>query len=94
MQTIDQFRRQNTTTYFKQYHNNCQECQRAKFSNILASKACNFTKINTLPGMCFTFFKLYRWYQTAQCTTYQISREYAQNIRSKMKKFKTYEVGG
>ena len=29
----------------------------------------NFSKINTLPWVFFTFFKLYKWYQIAQCTT-------------------------
>ena len=32
--------------------------------------ACNFTKNNTLPWVFFTFFKLYKWYQIAQRTTY------------------------
>ena len=32
--------------------------------------ACNFTKINTPPWVFFTFFKLYKWYQIAQRTTY------------------------
>ena len=31
---------------------------------------CNFTKINTPPGVFFTFFKLYKWYQIAQRITY------------------------
>ena len=30
---------------------------------------CNFNKINTPPWMFFTFFKLYKWYQTAQRIT-------------------------
>ena len=30
----------------------------------------NFTKINTPPGMFFTFFKLYKWYQIAQRISY------------------------
>ena len=34
------------------------------------AKACNFTKINTPPWVFFTFFKLYKWYQIAQRTTY------------------------
>ena len=32
--------------------------------------ACNFTKINTPPCVFFMFFKLYKWYQIAQRTTY------------------------
>ena len=31
---------------------------------------CNFTKINTPPGVLFTFFKLYKYYQIVQRTTY------------------------
>ena len=34
--------------------------------------ACNFTKINTLPWVFFTFLKLYKWYQIAQRTTYKV----------------------
>ena len=36
----------------------------------LQAQACNFTKIITLPWMSFTFFKLYKWKQIAQRTTY------------------------
>ena len=36
----------------------------------LQNSACNFTKINTPPRMLFTFFKLYKWYQITQRTTY------------------------
>ena len=36
----------------------------------LRASACNFTKINTPPWVFFTFFKLYKWYQIAQRTTY------------------------
>ena len=36
----------------------------------LKAKACIFTKINTAPWAFFTFFKLYKWYQIAQHTTY------------------------
>ena len=32
-----------------------------------------FTKINTLPWVFFTFFKLYKWYQIAQSTVLTIS---------------------
>ena len=35
----------------------------------LQAEACNFTKINTLSWVFFTFFKLYKWYQIVQCTT-------------------------
>ena len=34
--------------------------------SVTFSKACNFTKSNTLPSVFFTFFKLYDWYQIAQ----------------------------
>ena len=36
----------------------------------LQAEACNFTKLNTLPWVFFTFFKLYKWHQIAQRTTY------------------------
>ena len=32
--------------------------------------ACNFTKVNNPPWVFLTFFKLYKWYQIAQRTTY------------------------
>ena len=35
-------------------------------------QVCNFTKINTPPWVFFTFYKLYKWYQIAQRTTYEI----------------------
>ena len=31
----------------------------------LQASACNFTKINFLPWVFVTFFKLYKWYQIA-----------------------------
>ena len=37
---------------------------------LMLYQACNFTKINTPPWVFFTFFKLYKWYQIAQRTTY------------------------
>ena len=33
-------------------------------------EACNFTEINTLPWVFFTFFKLYKDYQIMQRTTF------------------------
>ena len=39
------------------------------FSKVSAS-ACNVTKINTLPWVFFTFFKLHKSYQIAQRITY------------------------
>ena len=36
----------------------------------LQAKVCSFTKINTSPWGFFTFFKLYKWCQIAQCITY------------------------
>ena len=38
---------------------------------ILIAEACNFTKINTPLWVFITFFKLYKWYQIAQCTTFK-----------------------
>ena len=38
------------------------------FSKV-AGDGCNFTKINTPPWVFFTFFELYKWYQTPQCIT-------------------------
>ena len=40
------------------------------FYQKLKPEACNFTKINTFPWVFFTFFRLYKWYQIAQRTTY------------------------
>ena len=34
-------------------------------------RACNFNKINTPPWVFFTFFKLHKWYQIAQRTTFK-----------------------
>ena len=34
------------------------------------AEACNFTKSNSPPCVFFTFFKLCKWYQIAQCITY------------------------
>ena len=36
----------------------------------LQALACNFTKSNTPPSVCFTFFKLYKWYQITQSIIY------------------------
>ena len=36
----------------------------------LLADVCNFTKRNTPPWVSFTLFKLYKWYQIAQRTTY------------------------
>ena len=36
----------------------------------LRASACNFTKINILPWVFSTFFKLYKWYQIAQRITF------------------------
>ena len=36
----------------------------------LQASTRNFTKNNTSPWVFFTFFKLYKWYQIAQRTTY------------------------
>ena len=38
------------------------------------ASARNFTKSNTPPWVSFTFFKLYKWYQIAQNTTYNNSK--------------------
>ena len=39
----------------------------------LQAEAYNFAKINTSPWVFFTFFKLHKWYQIAQRTTFGIS---------------------
>ena len=36
----------------------------------LQAEACNFTEIDTPQCVFFTFFKLYKWYQIAQRTTF------------------------
>ena len=40
-------------------------------------RACNFSKINTPPWVFFMFYKLYKWYQIAQRTTYFYSIIYS-----------------
>ena len=45
----------------------------------LQVEASNFTKSSTPPWMCFTFFKLYKWYQIAQRTTHINFREKTSN---------------
>ena len=37
------------------------------------TKACNFTKIHTPSWVFFTFFKLYKWYQIVQRTTFKFT---------------------
>ena len=37
----------------------------------LQAEACNFIKISTSPWVFFMFFKLYKWHQIAQRTTYE-----------------------
>ena len=39
----------------------------------LQALACYFTEGNIHPLMFFRFFKLYKWYQIAQCITYKQS---------------------
>ena len=39
------------------------------FSKVVGFKPATY-KINTLPWVFFTFFKLYTWYQIAQHTTF------------------------
>ena len=41
------------------------------FSKVAQAQACNFIKINTPPRVISTFFKLYKWYQIVQRTTYR-----------------------
>ena len=43
---------------------------------LILVKACSFTKINTPPWVIFTFFKLYKWYQIAQGTTYIVIQKF------------------
>ena len=44
------------------------------FSKVTGS-ACNFTKIKTPPWVFFSFFKLHKWYQIAQSTTFRSARK-------------------
>ena len=37
----------------------------------MEDSACKLAKINTPPWVFFTFFKLYKWYQIAQCITFE-----------------------
>ena len=37
----------------------------------LQAEVGNFTEINIPPWVLFTFFKLYKWYQMAQCISYR-----------------------
>ena len=41
------------------------------FSHFLNCTACNFTKSNILSWVFITFFKLYKWYLTAQRASYK-----------------------
>ena len=47
----------------------------------LQAEAFNFTKISAPPWVCFTLFKLYKWYQIAQRITV-IPRKGAHQISS------------
>ena len=40
------------------------------FTSKVVGLVCNFSKSNTPPWVFFTFFKLYKWYQTAQHIMY------------------------
>ena len=44
---------------------------------------CYFTKSNTPPCVFFTFFKLYKWYEIAQRTTYTCETIQCQILRLK-----------
>ena len=44
--------------------------------DVANSVTCNFTKINTPSWVFFTFSKLYKWYQIAQRTTYNLNGLY------------------
>ena len=37
----------------------------------LHDSVCNFTKSSAPPWVFLAFFKLYKWYQTAKCITYE-----------------------
>ena len=41
------------------------------FVQFKKAEACNFTKINTPPWVFLTFFKLYKWHQIVQRTTFK-----------------------
>ena len=51
----------------------------------LQASACNFTKINTPPWVFSTFFKLYKWYQITQCTTYLLQPNLLRSKQNFMK---------
>ena len=56
------------------YLYNFEKCEKHRWRSVNFRKvAGNFTKISTLSWVFFTFFKLYKWYQTAQRTTYILS---------------------
>ena len=48
----------------------------------LQAKACNFTKINALPWVLFTFFNLCKWYQIKQRMTYYMDGINWRNLKS------------
>ena len=53
------------------------------------AKACTFTKSDTPPWVFFTFFKLYKWCQIAQRTSYVSSYNAMYVCSLKMKKYET-----
>ena len=55
----------------------------------LQDLACNFTKRNTPPWMFFTFFKLCKWYQIAQPTTF-IRDHYGMEKKSSLQLLETH----
>ena len=57
----------------------------------LQAGACNFTESNTPPWVFFTFFKLYKWCQTAQSITYIIQYTCGKNtFKTDMVIFEVY----
>ena len=48
----------------------------------LQANTCNFTKINTLPWVLFTFFNLCKWYQITQRMTYYMDGINWRNLKS------------
>ena len=47
-----------------------QKPEKHLWRSVTFSIACNFTESNTPPWVIFTFLKLYKWHQIAQCISY------------------------
>ena len=58
----------------------------------LQAEACNFTKINTPPWVFFLFFKLYKWHQIAQCTTFVEAQTLTMNLKWKKSGISRFQI--